>query len=434
MRSHRFAAAVVAAVMLSAPPSALGQDACVEPLGQAQVVRCAIQHSPEVQRARLEFAALRGRRVTAGTWLPKHPFVSFSADQRQLFGSGPDRPQTFNWYFTISQELEIAGQRGARLRRVDAETEAQVRRLAVTELEVAAQALRTYFEVVAARQVVRLADRVGQVADSLRQLAQEQAAEGLLSALRADLIAAESIRIGQLRFAALRAERASAALLKALLGIEGSGLLILRDEMSPPFPFPSEFGGGVELLTARALMLRGELAAADAERRALLSQLDLIKRERIPNPIFSFFAQRDGFGERVLGGGVTIPIPLPSPVGPSRSGDITETLARIEQSRADLALIRRRVQVDVAQAYVDWSTRAGALLPYTPELMARVATGLSGIGEGLASRQLSGTDALIAQRTLIDLEVSEIEARRDYALAWVNLMRVAGFDLAGGKP
>ncbi|MGH7948974.1 MAG: TolC family protein [Candidatus Binataceae bacterium] len=434
MRSHRFVAAVVATVLLTAPASAKGQDVCVEPLGQAQVVGCALQHSPEVQRARSELAALRGRRVTAGTWLPENPLVSFSADQRQLLGSGPDRPQTFNWYFTLSQGFEIAGQRGARLRKVDAETEAQVRRLAVTELEVAAQALRAYFEVVAARQVLRLAERVGRIADALRRLAEEQAAEGLLSPLRADLIAAESIRIGQIRFAALHAEQVSTTLLKALLGIERPGVLIVRDEMTPPFPFPPEFGGGVEVLTARALMLRGEVAAADAERRALLSQLDLVKRARVPNPTFSFFAQRDGFNERVLGGGLSIAIPLPAPIGPSRSGEITETLARIEQSRTDLALIRRRVQIEVAQAYADWSTRADALMPYTPRLMAQAARDLSRVSEGLAARQFSVTEALIAQRILVDLEIAEIEARRDYALAWVNLMRVAGFDLAGGKP
>lgn len=62
---------------------------------QSEVVRCAIEQSPEVQRARLELEALTGRRATAGIWLPSLPGVSIQSNQRTHFGGEPG--STYNW-------------------------------------------------------------------------------------------------------------------------------------------------------------------------------------------------------------------------------------------------------------------------------------------------------------------------------------------------
>jgi cobalt-zinc-cadmium efflux system outer membrane protein len=187
-------------------------------------------------------------------------------------------------------------------------------------------------------------------------------------------------------------------------------------------------------LETTAVELRGEIAAAQAERRVLESRLELIRRLRIPNPTVSFFAQRDDFSERVIGGGISIPIPLPSPIWPSRAGEIQETIARIDQASANVALVRRQVRIEVAQAYADWRSRRSALEQYLPDLMLRAKRDLGAIGEGLSSKQLSVRDALLAQRSLIELQLGYVETRRAYAAAWVNLMRMSGFDLGEGRP
>jgi cobalt-zinc-cadmium efflux system outer membrane protein len=337
MQRATLAALAAAIILLFSCGAATAQGACGEPITQRQVVRCALDQSPAVQRARLELQALAGRRVTAGIWLPSLPGVSFQSDQRTHFGGQPG--STFNWYVTLSQQVEIAGQRGARLREVDAEADAQIRRYAVARLDVSAQALAAYFDVVAAKDLVQLAREVGRVADGLGALAQARAQESLVSPVDADVAKSEAVRISQIRYEAERRHDTAQAFLAGLLGLDPAQPISVIGELSPQQTTPSAVDAGLDGLETRALELRGEIAAAQAGRRVLESRLDLIRRLRIPNPTFSIFAQRDGFSERVIGGGISIPIPLPSPIGPSRAGEIEEMIARIDQAGTDVGSV-----------------------------------------------------------------------------------------------
>jgi len=431
MQRATLAALAVAIISLFSCSAVTAQGACGEPITQRQVVRCALDQSPEVQRARLELRALAGRRATAGIWLPSLPGVSFQSDQRTHFDGQPG--STFNWYVTLSQEVEIAGQRGARLKEVDAEADAQIRRYAVARLDVSAQALVAYFDVVAAKDLVQLGREVGAVADGLGALAEARAQESLVSPVDADVAKSEAVRISQIRYEAERRYDSARAFLAGLLGLDVAQAVAVTGDLSPEQTTPGTVDAGLGSLEARALGMRGEIAAAQAERRVLESRLDLIRRLRIPNPTFSFFAQRDGFSERVIGGGISIPIPLPSPIGPSRAGEIEETIARIEQAGTNVALVRRQVRVEVARAYSDWRSRREALQQFSPDLMVRAKRDLGAISEGLSSKQLSVRDALLAQRSLIELELAYVEAQQAYAAAWVNLMRMSGFDFAEGR-
>lgn len=96
---------------------------CEGPLDAEVVVRCALAASPEVREARERLIAVAGRRATAGVWLPSNPTVSGVLANRQR--PAPEPASVLNWAVTLSQEFEIAGQRGARVDAVDAEAAAQ---------------------------------------------------------------------------------------------------------------------------------------------------------------------------------------------------------------------------------------------------------------------------------------------------------------------
>ena len=108
--------AVIAALLLSlaGPPVAAPapEVVCTGTLGRERVVACALAHSPAVQAAELEGEALAGRRRAAQTRLPSNPAVEVTAAARHGLQSG-DRD--INVYGRLSQELEIAGQRGKRV-------------------------------------------------------------------------------------------------------------------------------------------------------------------------------------------------------------------------------------------------------------------------------------------------------------------------------
>src|SRR5262249_7319448 len=128
-------------------------------------------------------------------------------------------------------------------------------------------------------------------------------------------------------------------------------------------------------------------------------------------------------------------LPLPSPVGRTRAGEITEALAQIRAAESSQELVRRRVRLEVSRALAAFQTRnAGAAL-FSRDLLTRAQADLSSLREAIASGQLTLREGLQWQRSLIELLQADIDARLAGLLAWVELRRVVGLPLlsaAGG--
>ena len=191
---------------------------CSSPIDADTVVRCALAASPEVREARERLAALAGRRATAGVWLPSNPTVGATVAARRR--PPPDAASVLNWSVILSQELEIAGQRGARVDAADAEAAAQARRVGVAEQEVAAGALTAYYEAIAAQEGLQFAADLAQTAQALAVFAEGRAKEALLAGVEADVARAEATRIGLVRFEAERRLADSRAALAVLLDVD----------------------------------------------------------------------------------------------------------------------------------------------------------------------------------------------------------------------
>ncbi|MEA2654802.1 MAG: outer membrane protein heavy metal efflux system [Chloroflexota bacterium] len=427
-RTLTFAALAVAsawarqAVAQDGPKQTTG---CSGPLDADAVVRCALAASPEVRAARAELDAAGGRRATAGVWLPSNPTVAALVSNRRR--SPPESASVLNWSVVLSQELEIAGQRGARVDAVDAEVAARARRVGVAEQDVAAGALMAYYEASAAQETLRFAAELAQTAQTLAAFAEGRAREAMLAGVEADVARAEATRIGLVRFEAERRLADARAALAVLLDIDmDAGSLVLPAVLTvPSSPLPA--GRSLE---DQALRLRGEVAAAEMERQVLERRLALVRRERVPNLTFSAFAERGEINDRILGVGLSVPLPLPAPVGRTRAGEIAETMAQIRAAESSEELVRRRVRLEVARAQAALKARQGAADLFAGDLLKRARTDLSSLREAISSHQLSLREALQWQRTFIELLQADIEVRLGSALAWVELRRVAGLPLA----
>jgi cobalt-zinc-cadmium efflux system outer membrane protein len=396
---------------------------CSDPLETDTVVRCALAASPEVREARERLAAVLGRRATAGVWLPSNPTVGATVASRRR--PPPAATSVVNWSVTLSQELEIAGQRSARVETTDAEAAAQARRVGVAEQEVAAGALTAYYEVIAAQEALRFAGELAQNAQALAVFAEGRAIEALLAGVEADVARAEATRIGLLRFDAERRLADGRAALAILLDVDVASLAV-------PSGLPTAAGAAPpdgDSLEDQALRLRGEIVAAEMERKVLERRLALVRRERIPNLTLSAFAERGEIDDRILGVGLSIPLPLPSPVGRTRAGEIAETLAQIRAAESSVELVRRRVRLEVARAVAAFRARQGAAGLFGTDLLARARADLASLREAISSRQLSLREGLQWQRSLIELLQADIEARLGRALASVDLRRVVGLPL-----
>ncbi|HEX2571103.1 MAG TPA: TolC family protein [Polyangia bacterium] len=425
--------------LVALPLLALGKVAaavpCSGPLDAAAVVRCALGQSPDIQISHQELRALAGRHITAETRLPANPVLSVSGAFRRA--PAPEGGKLFlNWYLNLSQEVEVAGQREGRIAVAEGESAIALRRLAVAEQAVAADVLGTYFDLLATAQAVALARELDGTMARFVELAEGRLRERLVSPVDADLARAERIRVALLRGAVERDHARAQTTLALLLGQEPGGAIELQGDLDPRglVPEPGPLAGDMEALIARALTLRGEVASAEIERQVATRRIALLRRERVPSLTISVYAQRDGLDEQVYGAGLAYPLPLPWPAGRVRTGEIAEAHARAEQAETALERVRRQVRREVALAVANEQSHAAALTLFPPEFLARVRSDLNVLGEGLAAGQLSIRDALLAQRALIEALQSNLEARRAYAHAWVELRYAAGLPLPGVLP
>lgn len=448
-RAHVRRALLVCLPALVAAPSQADPVRCQGALAASAAVQCALENSPELRSARLQLQALSQQQKSAGRILPSHPQVSVLLADRRPFsggGSAADPGTALNWYLTLSQEIEFAGQRGKRVATVEAEAAAQLRRVAVIEQETAAHALRTFAESVATREDLALAERAAEVAAAMSRYATARAAQELVPSIEADLARAEAARLHLLRSEAEQRARSAEATLRVWLqpaevaeaapqtATHAAGSL---DDVLPMgiLDTAQSDASGMQQspvaseLVSSALRLRADLDMARLEVHIKQAQRDLLRRSRVPNLMLSFTAQSDGFGERVLGGGVSLPLPLPEPLGPSRAGDVAAAGVAIEQAKLDVDKRRRQIVLEVQLALSAVLAAQRAVSEVPSELIARAQTDLWAIAEAIRGGRVSLREALLWQRGLLDLLQLHLRARRDYALARIELRRASGLAL-----
>lgn len=411
IRFFILAAAAAASGLL--PAAATAQPSCAQ-VDRSTVVRCALATSAEVRASLATERGAEARVQAARPVLPSNPTLSGSVASRQ--GS---TESAINYYVTLSQELEVAGQRGLRIDESDATLRLRHEELAATRSAEIARAWAGYFKALAAKERHALAVTLEGDTKAVLDTVHGMQAGGLAAGLDEDLAEAALIDAMRARLqleAAARTQLAELALL-----VNGSDLVTVDGELMPL----SVGASAAELPQVRA---------AQARVQALAGRAALLRRQRVPNPTLSLFAQNDGFNERVLGGGISLPIPLPQPVGRTLAGEIAE--AQAEAERADAELLRQRraasLQLIAAQADFDAAERARALYP--PERIGRLRQRLSAIAEQVRAGRLGVRDALMSRQTLVNQLQAAVDVREGLCLASVRLAHAKGNLFDGDVP
>lgn len=400
---------------------------CKSEITRTNVVSCALAAnlSAAVERRGLE--SLEGKRDAAKLLLPSNPTVSLT--RAVPFEPGiPARPQL--WSVALSQELEVAGQRGKRVGAVEAEQKGQRLRVTLADRYAAADALFLYFDAIAAAESAKVADRIGALAAALREVALARAHVGVGSEADAQLSEAVATRITEAQIAAHQRATLAKLSLVSLLGEDPgkTNKTTIEGELTPL----SIIDTAATTLVDRAVTQRADIAVMATEKDVHLARASLYERLRIPNPTLSVFVRNDWFGERTAGIGLSFPIPLPSPVGRTYAGDIAEENALAMRATTEVERLRRSVRLEVAKAIEVVDSRRRQVALYRPEQVIRTEITLRSITEEIAARRLPIRDALLTQQGLTEYLYAHVEAKRALCQASVDLARVAGALLERG--
>lgn len=409
---------LVAAVLLASPP-ATPSTACQSTLTRSTVVACVLAEHPSITVAEQGRAAAQGRRLGARTILPSNPNVEITGGKRVGLWNGE---RDLNIYGRLSQEIEIAGQRRKRIAVADAEIVQAERQIELTRRDIAASALTAYYELLAAQEQRAMIGRIAKTAETLVELARVSERTGLGSALNADVAVAASVRVQRQQIEAERRVAAARSVLAGLLGRDPAGAALEVQGDLSPLPLSDDLSALVEA----ALVRRSEIELAKAEREVFARQVEMYRRQRAPNPSIVLYAQRDGFAEQVLGGGLAFPLVLPSPLGRTFAGEIAESKALVRRAEAEVERWRRQVRSEVAVGFHELQARKAELVLFEADRLKRAEGHLEALGQEMALGRISIREAVLLQQTLLEYLGTHVESRRSLALASVELARVAG--------
>jgi cobalt-zinc-cadmium efflux system outer membrane protein len=411
------AASATLVLILATAPATQGEAWTLD-----RVVSEALAKSPQVAAARAEETGAEGELAADARWLRENPEleVEYGTDAPTL-NEGERRLSV-----ALSQTLEVAGQRGLRVRRAEAALEAARARRLAAELSAAREAADAAAELARLEAHVKLAEEALAAARALEEAAARRFQAGDVPELERNAAVLERARV-EARAALTRAEMISArATLNRLLGRPVTAALVLELR---PLGVPSELLGKSP-----------EVVAARSEAEAAGAEVDLLRRERIPDPTVSLGYERETRPEEHVTGPdlhtapmVVARLSLPLPLWDRNQGELAAARARRATREAEREAREREAQaeqVSALEAYKAAGTAEAALTSALPG----VERNLTLVQRAYEAGEL-GLDALLLARDRAYAARGEaIDAAAALARARSALLRASGHLPTGEIP
>jgi outer membrane protein TolC len=294
MARHAITAAL--ALALSLAPLRASADGLA--LSRADALRLGADRGPATVEARAPLGAARGIRDAAKAPLAYSPRVSVIAGARRgAFGAGPELGGT------VLQDLSVRGLGGARTDVGAAYARASATDVDRARLEAGATALLAWIDVLEAQELVAFRHRARADAEAIARVARARVDRGVAMPVEASLAAAE---VGSAELAELDAEGqlvAARVALRFAVGLPPTtdvrAIGTLDADRAPADRDPSR-----EHPAAAAARTRVALAAAEAKLARAQSSAPMSVGVQV---------MREGTGEQVLTGQITLPLPFLDP-------------------------------------------------------------------------------------------------------------------------
>lgn len=381
----------------------------------AEARASALASSPELRREAAAVDELRGRLLGARTY-PFNPFAELEGANRDgADGSSTDRA------LSLSQEVEIGGQRGKRAAAAEAALAAAESRYERRRREVLAAVERAFAETVRGRELLAVAAADVELTRGLLSYQERRLEAGAGTQINVNLARASTGRAVRRHLQAAAAWAEARARLAEAAGLDPAAPPGAAGGLpASPAPMPH-----LATLIEPALAARTDLTASRQERSRAERRVALERSLAVPNlNLGTYVAEEEG--DEIAGLRIGIAIPLFQ----RNQGDIAEARAGLEGADAEVAAGELRVRRELVAAYSRYRAAGDALTALTGLVVENLEDSLELLRRAVDAGELSATDVLLLRRDLVEGRREHIEAAGELWLARTDLELAAGRDLA----
>jgi cobalt-zinc-cadmium efflux system outer membrane protein len=398
-------------------------SATAEPLTVDRALELARQHNADLRAAREALRIARARLVKAEYPSQFNPELSGEGARRSLGagGSGTD------YGVALSQELEVAGQRGKRIAEGRANLAAVEQRVRDRARIIEAEVKRTFFTVLARRQRRDLLQRVEQLNRRVRDASKARVAAGESPVMESNLA---DIRFGQSRKDTIGAERDYAVALLALKRLLNVAPDVAVDPSGELRATPTTYV--LADLIIQATESRPDLLASRREVGRVDAETALTRRLIIPNPtLVGFYREEPGLegAEHIAGGGIRIPLPAFD----RRQGELVALAGRRRQAQFEIDATARAVEEEVAAALQDYEAARREVEIFEQDILTRADENFRFIETAYRAGKIDFLQFVVVQNDLVSAQVSYVDSLAAFREAQVNLERAVGAPLSRGS-
>ena len=415
-------ASILGAILAVAayPTGAFAADGDVRAnsLQVAEAVAEALERNPNLLAAREELGVAQAQLAKAKYPNAFNPELGGAAANRRFDGGGSEVQPSAE----LSLEVEVAGQRGKRI-------DAAKRNLEHVQADVddASRLLReqvqqAFYRALYARERQRLATEVEELTRRVSDASEARFRAGEVPKMEPNI---SRIRLSQGRRDLLTAEREYADTLREverLLGREPRGTLVLDGDLRLDADVALEADG----LLKRALRERPDLRAQTAEVARVEAEQALTRRLAFPNVTFSAFyeeeAEADGGRDRIVGGGLTIPLPLFD----RQQAELASLAAHRSQAQHQRHAATLAVRGEVEDAVRAYRTALESARVYEADALDLIDENFRFMEASYREGKIGLLEMTVVQNDLIEARASYLESLSDYWLSRFALERAIG--------
>ena len=384
-----------------------------------EAVLTALGNNTELLALRYEGDLARAQLEKAKLLFPANPVLAGTVSNKDKPADAGGGKYT-NYSLTLSQEFEIAGQRGLRIDIATKNVSRITYGIRDRERVLIYEVKNGFARALSLRKREELTKRVVKLQEELLDFTKIKYRAGSVSGLEVNLAEVELGKAKRDGLSVMRELREALITLQGLMGVKPAEGFMVQGDISPDaYRLPDK-----QSLREKAEALRPDLKALGEEVELSSRVVDLAKREAIPNVTFGGFQGRDETrNER----GVLMSVSIP--LFDRKQAEKKGAQARAWQAKVRRSGLEKALDREIEDAYNNMALSLQELSVFKQEIINKSMEALNLLNFAFKEGKISFFEVRTAQKDTLEMQFAYLDALLQAQRAVYAIERAAGGDV-----